>query len=361
MSKDYYKVLGVDKSASQDEVKKAFRKKAHEYHPDKAGGDEAKFKEINEAYQVLGNAEKRKQYDQFGATFDQQGGFGGGMNWEDFMRQARSGQAQGFDFGVDLGDIFGDLFGFGGGGSRRSRRARGRDIEISMTIDFKSAVFGMEKEIELYKNVKCDKCNGNGAEPGTKINTCPACNGKGQVAHIQRTILGNFQTVAACGACGGEGSKAEKDCSKCSGSGVIKEKKRIKINIPAGVRDGEVLKMGGEGEAGLRGTPAGDLYIVLRVKGDSRFERDGDDIRTEEYISFSQAALGDKIEVETIDGPVRLKIPEGTQTGKVFKLSGKGVPHLRGRGRGDHLARVIVRTPTKLTRKQKKLLEELGE
>lgn len=360
MSKDYYNILEVEKTASQDEIKKAFRKKAHKYHPDKQGGDEAKFKEANEAYQVLGKAEKRKQYDQFGATFDQQGGFGGGMNWDDFMSQARGGGFQGgADFGVDLGDILGDLFGFGGGGSRRRQNYRGRDIEIIMNLEFREAVFGIEKEINLNKQVKCDHCHGNGAEPGTKITNCSVCGGSGQVKRVQQTILGAFQSVSTCRACGGEGKKAEKLCSKCSGNGVYEAKKGLKINIPAGVRDREVLKMSGEGEAGLKGSPSGDLYINIRVKEDPQFKRDNDNIKTKESISFSQAALGDKIEVETLDGPVKLKIPEGSQTGKVFKLTGKGVPHLHRRGRGDHLVKVIVQTPQKLSKKQKELLRKL--
>jgi len=359
MAKDYYEILGVSKGASQDEIKKAFRQKAHEHHPDKAGGNEAKFKEANEAYQVLGNAEKRRQYDQYGATFDQQGGFGGGMNWEDFMRQAR-GSGGGFDFGGDLGDIFGDLFGFGGG-ARRGRSGRGRDIEIDITAPFRDAVFGGEKEIELYKNIKCEACHGSGSEPGSKIVNCASCKGSGQVRRVQHTVFGAFQSVATCPDCGGEGKKPEKLCGKCSGGGFVKASKRIRINIPSGISDAQVLKMSGEGEAGERGAAAGDLYIKVRVKPDSKFERDGDDILTTEHISFSQAALGDKIEVETLDGPVRLKIPDGTQTGKIFKLSDKGVPHLNHRGRGDHLVEIVVKTPAKLSRRAKQLLEELRE
>jgi molecular chaperone DnaJ len=366
MSKDYYKILGVSKNATKEEIKKAFREKAHLYHPDKKGGDEKKFKEINEAYQVLGNDEKRKQYDQFGATFEQQGGFGGGMNWDDFMRYARGGATYtNVDFG-DLGDIFGDLFeglGFGGFGTRAKARTqtRGRDLEISLTLDFKEAVFGTKKIIELHKLVSCEKCGGSGAEPGSKIITCKTCGGQGRVRKVQRTILGNIQTVATCEECFGEGKIYEKKCAKCDGQGRIKEKKDIEIEIPAGVDEGTTLKMPGEGEAGLRGAKTGDLYIHLHVKPDHYFKRENDNILTREEINFSTAALGGEIPVKTIDGEVSLKIPSGTPSGKVFILRGKGVPHFQYHGRGDHLVQIDVKTPGHLTKKQKELLEKLKE
>lgn len=365
-NKDYYKILGVEKGASADEIKKAFRKLAHEYHPDKAGGNEAKFKEINEAYQVIGNEEKRKQYDQYGSSFDQMGGFGGGMNWDDFMRAAR-GQGSGadnfsFDFG-DLGDVFGDLFGgFGGGGRRggRTRRSRGNDIQMEMEIDFTTAVFGGEKEIELYKTVACSRCAGNGVEPGSKINTCSECGGQGRVKKIQQTFFGAMQTVVACSKCHGEGKTYEKSCTGCSGRGVKKEEARLKIKIPAGIDHGQAIRLNGQGEAGANGGGVGDLYLTFRVRSDSRFEREGENILSERHISVKQAILGDKILVETIDGEVKLKIPEGTQSGKVFKLSGKGVPRLGGYGRGDHLVTVIVDIPKSLSRHDRKLMEELS-
>jgi molecular chaperone DnaJ len=366
MPKDYYKILGVDKNATQDEIKKAFRKKAHEYHPDKGGGDEAKFKELNEAYQVIGDEKKRQQYDQFGSAFDNMGraGFGGG-NWEDIFRQARQsgGGAWTEDFG-DLGDIFSNIFsGFGGGQSRtyQNRRTRGADIEAKMTIDFKEAAFGAEKEIKLTKNVTCSKCSGNGAEPGSKINTCPTCNGSGQVTRVQRTILGSIQTAAVCDDCHGEGKKAERKCSKCGGAGVSREAKQIKFKVPAGINDGETIRLSGEGEAGTQGGPAGDLYIHFQIKPDPRFKREGDNIISTAKISITQAALGDKIEIETIDGKVNLKIPAGTQSGKVFILKGKGITHLRQAGRGDHLVEVRVQTPQNLTKKQKEILEEFAQ
>jgi len=359
MSKDYYNILEVDKNATQDEIKKAFRKKAHQCHPDKDGGCEEKFKEINAAYQVLGNEQKRQQYDQFGSSFDQGGGAGPG-GYEDMFRQA--GQGGGFNVNMDdLGDIFNM---FTGGGQTRSRQrasTRGSDIEARMVIDFKDAVFGSEKKINLRKNVTCSKCSGNGAEPGTKIETCSTCRGTGQVTRVQKTILGNIQSAYTCSDCQGEGKKAEKKCSQCHGAGITRESKEIKFKVPAGINNGETIRLSGEGEAGARGGMAGDLYIHFQIKPDSRFRREDDDIVSTEIIGIAQASLGDKIEVETIDGKVSLKIPAGTQSGKIFKLKGKGVTHLRGVGRGDHLVKVEVQIPETLTKKQKELLEEFAK
>jgi molecular chaperone DnaJ len=372
MAKDYYDILGVSKNATQDEIKKAYRKLAHQYHPDKAGGNEEKFKEINAAYQVLSKTDKRKQYDQFGSGFEQAGaGAGaGGFSWEDFSRAGGGGPFGGgfqqqnveFDMG-DLGDVFGDLFGFGRRGrSQRTRQASpGNDIQTEMNIEFREAVFGAEKVIDLYKNVLCKHCSGNGAEPGTKIETCKTCGGNGQVEQVQRTILGALRSVVVCPDCRGEGKKVSKKCKQCHGEGRVKESERIKVKIPAGISEGETIRLAGKGEAGLKGMTSGDLYITLRVTPDPEFKREGDDIFSETEISFSQAALGDKISVNTLDSEVMLKIPAGTQSGKVFKLKEKGVPHLRTRGRGDHLVTVNVMTPSKLSRKQKQLLEELAE
>jgi len=375
MGKDYYKILGVNKSSSKDEIKKAFREKAHLYHPDKPGGDEKKFKEINEAYQVLGNDEKRQQYDQYGATFDQQGGFGGGMGWEDFMRAARQGGGTysnvDFDFG-DLGDILGDLFGggfsagggsaFGGGFGRRAKRTtRGRDIEVDLNLDFKEAVFGVDKTIELYKLTTCDRCNGNGAEPGTKISECKACQGQGKVRKVQRTILGHIQTIEACSECEGEGKKHEKACTKCGSQGRIKQKVDLPVKIPAGIDNGLSLKMAGAGEAGIKGGHAGDIYIHIHVKPDPNFKRENNNILTTIEIPFSTASLGAKIPIKTIDGEVELKIPAATQSGNVFILRGKGVPHFQHYGRGDQLVTINVKTPEHLSKKQKELLEKLRD
>ncbi|MEA3398606.1 MAG: molecular chaperone DnaJ [Patescibacteria group bacterium] len=366
MGKDYYNILGVGKKATQDEIKKVFRKKAHEYHPDKATGNEAKFKEINEAYQVLGDAKKRAQYDQFGSAFEHAQNRGGFSGFDGF-RDA-SGFANGFNVNMDdLGDIFGgigDIFGFssrgGGQGRRRSGVRRGQDIQALLTIEFSEAVFGAEKEINLNKTVKCDHCKGNMAEPGSRIETCKACGGSGRVTRIQRTILGNMQMQAACEACGGEGKTYEKKCTKCGGTGVMEDRVNFKIKIPAGIDSGESIRLSGQGEAGEAGAPAGDLYIKIRVNADARFERDGYDIKTKAEINFTQAVLGDKIDIETVEGTVKLKIPAGTQSGTIFKLRGKGITRLQSFGRGDQFVRVIVKTPSSLSRKQKELLKELN-
>jgi molecular chaperone DnaJ len=361
MSKDYYKILGVDKNASQEDVKKAFRKLAHEYHPDKKGGNEAKFKEINEAYQVLGDANKRTKYDQFGSAFEHGqagGGFSGFEGFRDF-----SGFASGFDINMnDLGDMFGglsDVFGFGGN-RRQNRSRKGSDIQILLTINFKEAVFGAEKEINLQKTIQCDKCRGQGHGPETTAETCKACGGKGSTIKIQRTILGQMQVRMACSDCEGEGKIYKEKCSKCGGAGLAREQAELKIKIPAGIDDGESIRLTGQGEAGQKGGRAGDLYLKIKILEDKRFKRENINILSEINISFTQASLGDKIEVETIDGLVKLKIPEGTQSGAIFKLKGKGVPRLQGYGRGDHLVKIIIKTPTNLTRKQKELLKEIN-
>ncbi|HAZ28526.1 MAG TPA: molecular chaperone DnaJ [Candidatus Magasanikbacteria bacterium] len=361
MAKDYYDILGVSKDSSDDDIKKAFRKLAHKYHPDKKGGDETKFKEVNEAYQVLGNPEKRKQFDQYGATFDQQGGFGGGATWEDFMRAARSGQGGGsqFDFGgMDFGDLFGDMFGFGGG--RRGRRdSRGRDIQVDIELSFREAAFGTEKEIRLTKNNSCDVCGGSGAEPGSSLKTCDTCHGRGQVAQMQRTILGAMQTVTACPTCRGQGQKAEKMCQHCGGDGTVRSESVYRTKIPAGINDGESIRLSGKGEAaGIRGT-AGDLYIQVHVHEEKGFERDGADVFTETTISYPQAVLGDTVDIHTLDGIKKLVIPAGTQPGQQFRLKGLGIPYLHGGGRGSQFVKVLVSVPKKISRKGKKLLEEL--
>mgnify|MGYP000944197762 CR=1 FL=1 len=365
MAKNYYETLGVGKSASQDEIKKAFRKLAHEHHPDKQTGNVDKFKEINEAYQVLGNEEKRRQYDQFGQTFNGAGsgassGFGGRPGGNPFG-QGFGGYSQGnvnFDFG-DMGDI-GDIFGsfFGGGMSGGARSSRGRDLETELTIEFKESVFGVEKMVEFNKEIVCEVCQGNGAEPGSKINTCSTCGGSGRVVRMQQTILGNFQSQTVCPDCHGEGKKPEKKCHKCHGSGHVRGNEKIKVIIPAGISDGQAVKVAGKGEVGDRGQ-AGDLYIRIRVKADKNFIRQGDNILSTIHINLKQAILGDKIEILTVDGPVSLKIPEGTQSQTQFKLGGKGVTHLREYGRGDHLVEVIVDIPKGLSRSQRKIIDSL--
>lgn len=360
MGKDYYKVLGVDKGASADDIKKAFRKKAHEHHPDKKGGDEAKFKEINEAYQVLGNAEKRAQYDRFGSGFEHAQGAGGFHGFEGF--RDFSNFSEGFNVNMDdLGDMFGgfgDIFGFGGG--KKSRARRGGDIQAILNIDFKEAIFGTEKEVSLNKTIQCDKCHGHGAEPGAKVDTCKTCGGSGRVTKIQRTIFGQMQVQATCTDCSGEGKTYSEKCSKCKGHGIIRNMSHIKVKIPAGIDDGETIRLTGQGEAGEHGAPAGDLYLRIKVNPSKQFSREGNNIFSKVEISFTQAVLGDKIEVETVDGQVTLKIPEGTQSGTDFVLKGKGVVSLRGKGRGNHLVKVVIKTPKNLSRKQKETLKELG-
>lgn len=360
MSKDYYKVLGVNKGASQDDIKKAFRKLAHEYHPDKTGGTEAKFKEINEAYQVLGDPNKRTKYDQFGSAFEygQAGGGFGGFGGQGFSENININMD-------DLGEMFGgfgDIFGFSsrGGGRRGARAKRGSDIEVSLTIDFMEAVFGVEKEIGLNKTIKCEKCKGEGMEPGAKVESCKVCGGKGRTARIQRTIFGQMQVEMECSDCVGEGKAYSEKCSRCAGRGIVKEMVKLKVKIPAGIDDNGIIRLTGQGEAGEKSAPAGDLYLHIRVKKDSRFERQGNDVITKNFISFTQAALGDKIEVETVDGPITMKIPEGTESGTVFRLRSHGIPNVQGRGKGDHLAEVKIKTPRNLNRKQKETLKDLG-
>lgn len=358
MSKDYYKILGISKNVSQDEVKAAFRRGAIEHHPDK-GGNAEKFKEINEAYQVLGDEGKRKQYDQFGAGFENinHGGFG---EQNPFGQGFGGFQSGNINF-EDLGDIFGDFLNFGGRGRTAKRESKGKDIEIDLSVDFMESVFGVEREIELYKNSECDACGGSGAETGSKISTCSKCKGNGKVEHVARSFLGAYRAVATCDACGGSGKKAEKECKKCRGAGIYKQSKKIEIKIPAGVSDGETLRLGGQGEVGARGGRSGDLFINLRVRDHKIFVRDGFDIYSKVIINFPDAALGTKKDVDTVDGAVEVKIPAGIQSGQIMRLAGKGVPFLRRNDRGDHLLEIIVETPKHLSRRQKKLIEELKD
>lgn len=367
MSKDYYNILGVSRDASDDEIKKAYRKLAHKYHPDKAGGDEAKFKEINEAYQVLSDKEKRSQYDQFGQTFEQaqaSGGFRGFEGFRDF-----SSFAEGFGFDFDrrefsgFEDIFGDIFTQAGFGTsvrgRRSRASRGEDIQVDVEIDFFEMARGTQKELNLYKRVKCTHCLGKGMEPGSKKIECPTCQGKGKVQTSQRTIFGIFSQISTCSECAGEGKIPEKKCQRCGGDGRTREYETVKVKIPAGIKDGQSIRLEGLGESGERGGGAGDLYVSVHVKPHEKFTREGDDIWSEEKISFSQAALGDKISVETIEGKIGLKIPAGTQSGEIFRLKGRGIKHLSRFGYGDHYVKIQVVTPKNLTREEREIFEKL--
>ncbi|MEK7080564.1 MAG: molecular chaperone DnaJ [Patescibacteria group bacterium] len=357
---DYYEVLGVQKSASQDEIKKAFHKLAHKYHPDK-GGDEKKFKEINEAYQVLSDREKRAQYDQFGRVFDQ-GGPGGeqGFNWA-WGNRNQGNQEVEFDFG-DIGDVFEEFFNFGGQRTARKDFKKGKDIQVDIEIPLEKVLIQAIEKISLNKFVVCHRCNGNGAEPSTKIKECFSCRGTGQVQQIKKTIFGSYTTFAVCPECQGEGTKPEKPCNVCKGEGRVKAEDKIDVAIPAGVDTGQIIKIGGRGEAGRKAGKAGDLYARIFVKKHLVFERRGDDLYAKGEINFSQAALGDEIEIETLEKTkLILTIPQGAESGKVLRISGKGVPHFGGYGKGNLYVELKLKTPKKLSRKQKELFEKLKE
>lgn len=357
MSKrDYYEVLGVSKTASEDEIKKAFRKAAVKYHPDKEGGDEAKFKEVNEAYEVLKDKQKRQRYDQFGhAGVGGAAGGGFGSNpFEGFDFGGFGGQHVNFDFGGDLGDIFGQFF--GGGRGQSARAHRGKDVETQVNLSFEEAVFGTEKELSLDMMDECSHCHGERAEPGHGMKTCEDCKGSGQIPRVMNTMFGQIQQSVTCQRCEGRGRVPEKPCSVCKGAGTERRKQTLTVKIPAGIDDGAAIRLRERGEA-IAGGAKGDLYVHIRVKAHKKFTREGDIILSEERISMADAALGAEIDVETVDGTVRMKVPAGTQSGTDFKLSGHGVPHPGRETRGPHIVGVIVETPTKLTKKQKELLE----
>ena len=347
--KDYYKILGIPRDASVDEIKKAFRRQAVKHHPDQ-GGDEAKFKEINEAHEVLSNPEKRQRYDQFGSA-----GLGGSSS------AGRGGfsSAEGFrfDFGDGgLGDIFSSFF----GGQTRQGPKSGRDVEVVLDLDFREAVFGADKEISLTLDDVCIQCQGQRAQPGTEVKDCATCKGTGQRIQVMRTPFGNVRQQVVCPACHGAGTQIKQPCTACSGRGVSQQEKKINLAIPAGIDDGATIRLRGSGESNYQGA-AGDLYVIVQVKPDKHFTREGDLILSEETITMTQAALGDNIKVATIDGELTMKIPPGTQSGTDFRLEKKGVPRIKGSGRGDHIVRVIVETPTRLSAKQKKILQEFQQ
>lgn len=354
--RDYYEILGISKNASADEIKKAFRKAAIQHHPDKEGGDEAKFKEINEAYEVLKDAQKRQRYDQFGHAGVGGNGGGGGNPFEGFGGQ---GQNVHFDFGDGgLGDIFGSFF--GGGQQRGQGPRRGRDVETSIELTFEEAVFGAEKTIRLTLDDECSHCKGSTVEPGYSLKTCDTCKGAGQQMRVMNTIFGAIQQAVTCPTCSGRGKVPEKVCSVCRGSGTERKKSDITLKVPAGIDDGATIRLQERGEAIGQGT-RGDLYVHIRVKPHKKFTREGTIILSEEHVGMVDAALGTEITVDTVDGPVRMKVPAGTQSGTDFKLSSHGVPHLRSESRGPHIVSIIVDTPTKLTKKQKELLESLRQ
>jgi molecular chaperone DnaJ len=356
MSKrDYYEVLGVSKSASADEIKKAFRRAAVQHHPDKEGGNEEKFKEINEAYDILKDAQKRQRYDQFGHAGvggASGGGQAGGNPFEGFG--GFGGQGGSFDFGEGLGDIFGQFF--GGGGQRQRGPQRGRDVEVQLQLTFEEAIFGIEHEMTLDLEDTCEHCKGTTVEPGHDLKTCPTCHGAGQQTRVMNTMFGAIQQSVPCETCHGRGKIPEKVCTVCRGSGTQRRKQAIKVKIPAGIDDGATMRLSGRGEAITDGEK-GDLYVHIRVKAHKHFTREGDIVLSEEHVSMIDAALGTEIDVETVDGTVRMKVPAGTQSGTDFKLSGHGVPHMNSERRGPHIVSIVVDTPTKLSRKQKEILE----
>lgn len=354
--RDYYEVLGVSKDASADELKKAFRKLAVKYHPDKDGGDEEKFKEVNEAYEVLKDQQKRQRYDQFGhaGVGGSGGGASGGNPFEGFG--GFGGQNVHFDFGDGgLGDIFNQFF--GGSSGRQSGPKRGRDVEDTVTLSFEQAVFGVETKIELDMDDECDHCHGTTVEPGHDMKTCPTCGGSGQQMRVVNSIFGQIQQATTCPTCKGRGQVPEKECTVCGGKGTRRKRQSITVKIPAGIDDGATIRLRERGEAVANGA-RGDLYVHIRVKAHKLFTREGDIILSEQHISMIDAALGTEIDVDTVDGMIRMKIPAGTQSGTDFKLSNHGVPHLRSESRGPHIVTVLVDTPTKLTKKQKELLQE---
>lgn len=368
MAQDYYSTLGVSKNATPEDIKKAYRRLAHEHHPDKGQGDAEKFKQINEAYQVLSDQNKRTQYDRFGSAggmggFPPGGGAGGpgggfgGFDFGDFAQGFGFGNAQGQGFD-DAFDIFSDIF---GGGAKRGSRQRGIDLEMDLNLTFNEAVFGVEKEITLEKKDTCTRCSGSGAEVGSKVSTCPKCHGQGQIRTTRRTILGNMAAVTTCDQCNGTGKVPDVACSECKGTGQLRRSKTIKVKIPAGVDDDSRVRVTGEGEVGYRGSASGDLYLRLNVENHPTLKREGEHIYSDVPISFYQAALGTSVETETVDGKVKLKIPAGTQSGKVFRLKGQGVPVVNSSYRGDHFVTVRVVTPTKLTKKEKELFKKMAD
>ena len=351
--RDYYEVLGVKKDATADEIKKAFRKLTKENHPDLHPGDKAceeRFKEANEAYEVLSDEEKRKKYDQFGhAAFDPNAGFGGG-GFGDF------GGFGGF------GDIFSDIFGGFGGSTRSNPNAprRGENVRASVNISFEEAAFGCKKEVTINKVESCPDCKGTGCAPGTTPEICPDCKGSGQVTVNQRTPFGVIQSSSPCSKCRGTGKIIHQPCKTCRGMGSIRRQHKVEVNIPAGIDDGQTISKPGVGNAGVNGGPAGDLLVTVIVRPHPRFERDGTSVLLEQEISYAQAALGSEVEVPTLDGKVKLNIPEGTQPGAVFRLKGKGIPYLRGGGRGDQFVTVNIKVPKNLTGSQKELLRQFA-
>ena len=351
MSKDYYNILGVDRKASKEDVKKAFRKLAHKFHPDKKGGDEAKFKELNEAYSVLSDDKKRAEYDAYGRVFydGAGGGASGGAN-----------PFEGFDFGgfgsnfegVDLGDVFGEFF---GGGKERARR--GRDISIDLELPFNEAVFGTERKVLLGKTGFCETCSGSGAAPRSEMLTCTMCNGRGKIHETKRSFFGSFSTVATCATCQRRGKVAKEKCHACHGVGVRRKDEEIALRIPPGIEDGEVIRLTGGGEAVAGGT-AGDLYVKIHVKKHPLFTKEGNNLTTNLSIKLSTALLGGEYKIQTLDGDLTVKVPAGVSLGEILRVRGKGIPYDKNK-RGDLLIKLSIELPTKLSKEAQRLVEEL--
>ncbi|MBT4540020.1 molecular chaperone DnaJ [Candidatus Woesearchaeota archaeon] len=358
MAKDYYDILGVNKEATKEEIKKAYKKKAMKYHPDKAPSEknkeyEEKFKEINEAASVLADEQKRQQYDQFGTAEPGFGGSGfGGFDYSDFSN------SNNFDFG----DLFDSFFG-GGSGMRRRRDGpkRGSDLLYELEITLEDAAFGVDKSISVPRHEVCDKCDGTGAKSSSHVKTCDTCHGSGMYRRTQRTPFGMFQTTSPCNKCHGTGKIITEYCTQCDGNGRVKKTRKIDISIPKGVDNGTRLRVSEEGEAGEKNGPSGDLYVQLKVKKHKIFKRDGSDVYLDIPISYSQACLGDDVQVPTLRGKIKMKIPVGTQSNTLFRIKGKGIHSLRGFGKGDEFVKVVVETPQKLTKKQKELLKEFDK
>lgn len=361
--KDYYEILGVSRGASADEIKKAYRALTRKYHPDANPGDkeaEAKYKEINEANEVLSDPKKRAQYDQFGYVGDvpPDGGFGGPGGFGGFGGQTFTQE--------DLGDLFGDLFGGGFGGSRRrsanpNAPRRGDDLEASVRISLEEAYKGTKRKLEIPRMDTCSHCGGTGAEPGSKVEVCPACHGSGQVRQVVNTPFGQMQQVVTCAKCGGKGKTVDRVCTVCRGAGRVRKTQSVEVKIPAGVDNGTRLRVSSKGEAGINGGPAGDLFILTEVMPDARFTRKGDDLNTTIEISYPQAALGCEVKVDTFDGVEKLDIPAGTQAGSKLRIKGRGMPRLRGKGNGDMNILVRVKVPKTLTAKERELLMQLAK
>lgn len=360
MAKDYYNILGVKKDASKDEIKKAFRKLAHQYHPDKQGGNETKFKEVNEAYSILSDDRKRNEYDTYGQTFNGAGpgGFGGGQGFGGFdfsqFTQGGFGGANGQGFGdFDFGDIFSSVF----GGATRERSKRGRDISIDIEISFQESVFGVNRKVLLTKASTCERCHGNGGEPGTEMVSCKTCNGKGRLKEVKRTILGSIATERVCEACHGKGQTPKERCKECKGLGILKRAQEIEIKIPSGIEDGEMVRLSGAGEAVSGGSP-GDLYVKIHVKRHPVFRKEGSNIVMDLNIKLSEALLGGERVIPTLDGDIKLSIPEQVGFGEILRVKGKGISDGRNR-RGDLLIKIQIELPRKLSREAKKLIEGL--